>query len=34
MKNNNNTVSVRSLETSLVDFIVLRVLASRESRYG
>jgi hypothetical protein len=26
--------SVRWLETSLVDFIVVRVLASRESRYG
>jgi hypothetical protein len=33
-KNNNNTLSVRSLETSLVDFIVVKVLASRESRYG
>jgi hypothetical protein len=31
-KSDNNTLPVRSLETSLVDFIVL--LASRESRYG
>ena len=33
-KTNNDTLSVRWLETSLVDFIVVKVLASRESRYG